>query len=94
MRTVVVTLRNNTRGVREARDQCRAGLTTLELPVQRLVLLLPAKDHLPGVLDAGSTADEVKASPEDRAGGLRVRVGVEREEMLDLAGHLVSSFPL
>ena len=62
--------------------------------MQRLALLLPAKDHLPGVLEEVPGSERVEATPLDRGGGLRVKIWEEREEMLDLAGQLVASFSL
>merc|ERR1711867_368702 len=45
VRTAWVGLRNLHRAVREEVDVCRAGLTMMELPVQRLVLILPPEEQ-------------------------------------------------
>merc|ERR1711867_266848 len=45
VRTAWVGMRCLRRAVREPADVCRAGLTMLELPVQRLVLLLPPEEQ-------------------------------------------------
>ena len=45
VRTAWVGLRNLRRAVREEGDVCRAGLVMNELPVQRLVLLLPPEEQ-------------------------------------------------
>ena len=45
VRTAWVGMRCLRRAVREPADVCRAGLTMVELPVQRLVLLLPPEEQ-------------------------------------------------
>ena len=50
VRTAWVGLRNLRRAVREEGDVCRAGLVMSELPVQRLVLLLPPEEQPQEVL--------------------------------------------
>ena len=42
VRTVVVATRDRRKGTRERREVCRAGLVEMTLPVQRVVVLLPA----------------------------------------------------
>ena len=50
VRTVWVGVRALKRAIREPEDVCRAGLTPLELPVQRVVMILPADEQPPEVL--------------------------------------------
>ena len=45
VRTAWVGLRSLRRAIREPSDVCRAGLTMMELPVQRLVLILPPEEQ-------------------------------------------------
>ena len=51
VRTAWVGLRSLRRAVREPLDVCRAGLSFTELPVQRLVLILPPGDQPPEILE-------------------------------------------
>ena len=44
VRTVVVSMRDRRKAVREARDICRAGLMELEVAVQRIVVILPREE--------------------------------------------------
>ena len=81
----MVGLRNLVRRAREARPQCKAGLTTVRLPVQRLVVLLPGglqpgESLLPLETQGEEGGDSVVGAP------LRVQQGSEQEEILDLAG--------
>ena len=50
VRTAWVGLRNLRRAIREEADVCRAGLAFVELPVQRLVMVLPPEEQPPEVL--------------------------------------------
>ena len=50
VRTAWVGVRALKRAIREPGDVCRAGLTPMELPVQRLVLVLPAAEQAPEIL--------------------------------------------
>ena len=50
VRTAWVGLRNLRRAIREEGDVCRAGLVMTELPVQRLVLILPPEEQPQEVL--------------------------------------------
>ena len=50
VRTAWVGVRALKRAIREQEDVCKAGLTPMELPVQRLVLVLPAEEQAPEVL--------------------------------------------
>ena len=50
VRTAWVGVRALKRAIREPGDVCRAGLTPMELPVQRLVLVLPAGEQAPEIL--------------------------------------------
>ena len=50
VRTALVGLRNLRKGSREALQENKAGLSQVELPVQRLVLLLPGKDQPQAIL--------------------------------------------
>ena len=45
VRTVTIGIRNKQRAARERRDVNRAGLVTMLVPVQRLVLVLPASEQ-------------------------------------------------
>ena len=51
VRTAWVGVRALKRAIREASDVCKAGLTPMELPVQRLVLVLPAGEQPPEILE-------------------------------------------
>ena len=42
VRTVTVVTRDRRKAIRERREVCRAGLVEMILPVQRLVVILPA----------------------------------------------------
>ena len=50
MRTAWVGMRNLRRAVREEADVCRVGLSMVEMPVQRLVLILPPEEQPPEIL--------------------------------------------
>ena len=50
VRTAWVGVRALKRAIREPEDVCRAGLTPMELPVQRLVMVLPAEEQPQEVL--------------------------------------------
>ena len=51
VRTAWVGVRALKRAIREASDVCKAGLTPMELPVQRLVMVLPASVQPPELLE-------------------------------------------
>ena len=87
VRTVLVGLWNLRRGAREPRGVCKAGLTTLVLPVQRLVLILPGADQPKEVIDQlREKAWLQKEMPSFTQGALKVRDEQEQEEILDLVG--------
>ena len=62
VRTVVVELRDRKRGVRERREDCRAGLVEMEVAVQRLVVILPAGETWKGGLESDEVAEPQRAS--------------------------------
>ena len=86
VRTAEVALRNLHKGAREVLGQCKAGVTRIVLPIQRLVVLLPGKD-CPQVADR---LVPTQPGPDviSRPGALRVRAPQADQEILDLAGHL------
>ena len=61
VRTVTVGLRNRAKAVGEAPEECRAGLTSLKVPVQRLVVILPWEEQ------GDATADQPQEEQEDEA---------------------------
>ena len=86
VRTVRVALRNRRKGAREHRMMCKAGTTTLVLPVQRLVILLPGSEQ-PREIIQQMIRRQAEGSEGGREGvpvGARVRVASEGEEVLDL----------
>ena len=86
VRSARVVLRNQRRGAREIRQLNKAGTTSLVLPVQRLVILLPGSEQPKEIVDS---LKEKKAGPrqlveQEVRQGLRVELAEEEEEMLDL----------
>ena len=85
--TATVALRNNRRGGREALMDCKAGITLIELPVQRLILLLPGREQPEEILrDIGARYGVPGVQREDpvvpaAARGVRVRMANEEEEV-------------
>ena len=82
VRTVTLWLRNRVAASREPAGTCRAGVTTLLAPVQRLVMILPAKEQPPdlikelreslaeeGELDQGGERLELQQEEEEEQGG-------------------------
>ena len=99
VRTAWVGLRALRRAIREPADVCRAGLTMVELPVQRLVLLLPADEQpqevlqglqefppMPGLTPPPVPAlvDNQRVAPQVAQPGVTVQLGEEVEEIQDL----------
>ena len=93
VRTVTVGLRNQARGAGEPRGECRAGLTTIDLPVQRLVLILPGEEQ-PEEIVRGLRHSEVVTprapevvTPRVSQPGGRIRVSQQdqpSDEIIDL----------
>ena len=81
VRTAWVGMRNLRRAVREEEDVCRAGLTFLELPVQRLVMVLPASEQPQEVLPQPGVFPPM---PMAEARPLQVRIEGAEEEIVDL----------
>ena len=63
VRTVRVGMRNQRRGAREALTENKAGLTEVELLVQRLVLILPGADQPQEIVDKLRDQPNVRATP-------------------------------
>ena len=97
VRTAWVGLRNLRRAVREEADVCREGLTMSELPIQRLVMILPPQEQPQEVLEGlralppmpGRNAQAPARQQPGQAGRVaqqpvRVQVPDPAEEVLDL----------
>ena len=84
VRTVTVGLRNMSRAVAEAPEVNRAGLTRIDLPVQRLVIILPGRDQPKEVLEELEKEVRPVEQREHGAGRLKVRVPQEEEEIMDI----------
>ena len=88
MRTVVVGLRNRAKVVGEKREDCKAGLQEMLVPVQRLVVVLPAEeqgtpsDQQPEPLPPRSSSRLTRAKARREA--LQVEIPEAPEEILDL----------
>ena len=74
-------LRNLRRAVREEADVCRAGLIMSELPIQRLILILPPEEQPAEVLEG------LKSFPKMPAAGVRLP-GAPRQEQQPGRGDL------
>ena len=83
VRTVVVVMRNMHRGAREHLRECKAGVTRLRLPVQRLVVILPGKDQPRALIDQ-LRSKEAPAPIQQDERAPAVRVASEGEEIMDL----------
>ena len=74
VRTAWVGMRNLRRAIREEADTCRAGLAMVELPVQRLVLILPPEEQPLEVLA------KLKDFPKMPQGRIKTRVDPQRQQ--------------
>ena len=63
VRTALVGMRNLRRGARESWNENRAGLSMVEMPVQRLVLLLPGAEQPAAILGRLRADPEVVQAP-------------------------------
>ena len=98
VRTVTVLTRDRKKAVRERKDVCKAGLAMVELPVQRLVLILPPEEQpaellqgltgfppMPGAKLRGDPQGGPEARQETQAAPpVRVERPEGIEEMVDL----------
>ena len=88
VRSVVVILRNRSKGAREHRNVCRAGVTRMRLPVQRLVVVLPGKEQpqelIEGLRAAAGQVPEGSQGPRRQERRLRVRQDSGEEEIMDI----------
>ena len=70
VRTVTIGVRNNYRGARERRDVNTAGLVTMRVPVQRLILILPASEQPEELVrELEERARRVDAAPQEMDDG-------------------------
>ena len=85
VRSARVRLRDRRRGAREHLLECKAGTTTLVLPVQRLVILLPGAEQ-PSELVRELERRDVSTDEgvAEEVGGPGVRLALEGEEVIDL----------
>ena len=85
VRSVRVALRNLRKGAREHVGECRAGTTTLVLPVQRLVLLLPGREQPAEIIEKLRVEEATRPAREAvRDEALRPVVDLGGEEIIDL----------
>ena len=77
VRTAWVGLRNLRRAIREEADVCRAGLTMMELPVQRLVLILPPEEQPQEILAGLANFPRMPAAQVVLPGAQPVQEGVQ-----------------
>ena len=91
VRTAWVGQRALRRAVREPLDVCRAGLTMRELPVQRLIMILPPQEQPAEVLE-GLAGFPPMPNPRGVA-GLELPAGQEEEGDLGPAVHLEPQQP-
>ena len=90
IRTVLVGMRNARKGAREPQGHCATGLTTLRMPVQRLVMVLPGAEQPAALIEEVRLwveQEESKQSPRPvvaQPGIPMVRVDAGVDEMVDL----------
>ena len=93
VRSVEVGLRDLRKGARELLNECKAGLSSVVLPVQRLAVVLPGSQQPPEILaelrsklerQPDNGAQEVARQPTQAGRPLVVQQGEEADEMLDL----------
>ena len=85
VRTVIVIMRNMHKGAKEHLRECKAGVTRMRLPVQRIVLILPGRDQPQVIIEELRNAwSREERIDHQETGELRLRQAEEGEEIMDL----------